>query len=99
MRSLWQDIRYSLRLIAKAPGFAAIAILTLALGIGANTTIFSWINATLLTPVPGLTKANEVVSLGLNKPGENPFPFTYPDVEAMREGQRSFTGIAACGFA
>src|SRR6266404_5646565 len=98
MRSLWQDIRYSLRLIAKAPGFAAIAILTLALGIGANTTIFSWINAALLNPVPGLASASEVVSLTLNKPGENPFPFTYPDIEAIRDGQQSFTGIAACGF-
>jgi predicted permease len=99
MTSLWQDIRYSLRVIAKAPGFAALAILTLALGIGANTTIFSWINSTLLNPVPGLERPNEVVSLTLSKPGDNPFPFTYPDLEAMRDGQKSFTGIAACSFA
>ena len=94
-----QDVKYGLRALTKSPGFAALAILTLALGIGANTTIFSWINSTLLNPVPGLTRPNEVVSLTLNKPGENPFPFTYPDVEAMREGQQSFTGIAACAFA
>jgi len=99
MTSLWQDARYSLRAIAKAPGFAALAILTLALGIGANTTIFSWINSTLLNPVPGLARSSEVVSLTLSKPGDNPFPFTYPDIEAMRDGQRSFTGIAACSFA
>ena len=99
MTSLWQDIRYSLRVIAKAPGFAMIAILTLALGIGANTTIFSWINSTLLNPVPGLGHPSEVVSLTLSKPGDNPFPFTYPDLEAMRDGQQSFRGIAACGFA
>jgi putative ABC transport system permease protein len=86
-------------MIAKAPGFAAIAILTLALGIGANTTIFSWINSALLNPVPGLASPREVVALTLSKPGDNPFPFTYPDLEAMREGQQSFTGVAACGFA
>ncbi|MBV9624014.1 MAG: ABC transporter permease [Acidobacteria bacterium] len=99
MISFWQDVRYSLRVIAKAPGFAVLAILTLALAIGANTTIFSWINSTLLNPVPGLTRAGEVVSLTLSKPGDNPFPFSYPDLEAMRDGQRSFTGIAACSFA
>ncbi len=99
MTSFWQDIRYSLRVIAKAPGFAAIAILTLALGIGANTTIFSWINAALLNPVPGLAAPREVVSLTLSKPGDNPFPFTYPDLQAMRDGQQSFTDITACGFA
>ena len=99
MTSLWQDARYSLRANTKAPGFAALAILTLALGIGANTTIFSWINSALLNPVPGLASPNEVVSLTLSKPGESPFPFTYPDLEAMRDGQQSFTGIAACSFA
>jgi predicted permease len=99
MTSFWQDLRYSLRVFEKAPGFALLAVLTLALGIGANTTIFSWINSTLLNPVPGLTRPSEVVSLTLSKPGENPFPFTYPDLEAMRDGQQSFTGIAACSFA
>jgi len=99
MTSFWQDVRYSLRMIAKAPGFAAIAILTLALGIGANTTIFSWINSALLNPVPGLARPSEVVSLTLSKPGDNPFPFTYPDLEAMRSGQQSFAGITACSFA
>jgi len=99
MTSFWQDVRYSLRMIGKAPGFAMIAILTLALGIGANTTIFSWINSALLNPVPGLTSPSEVVALTLSKPGDNPFPFTYPDVEAVRDGQKSFTGITACNFA
>jgi predicted permease len=99
MKSFWQDVRYSLRTIAQAPGYAAIAILTLALGIGANTTIFSWINSTLLNPIPGLANPREVVALSLNKPSENPFPFTYPDVVAMRDGQRSFVGITASGTA
>jgi len=98
MTSFWQDIRYSLRIIAKAPGYAAIAILTLALGIGANATIFSWINSALLNPVPGISIPSEVVSLTLGKPGQ-PFGFTYPDLEAVRNGQQSFAGIAACWFA
>ncbi len=98
MASLWQDVRYSLRMIAKAPGYAAITILTLALGIGANTTIFTWINSTLLNPIPGLASPNEVVALSLGKPGDNPFPFTYPDFVAMRDGQQSFTGITACNL-
>src|SRR5713101_1348156 len=96
MTSFWQDVRYSLRMIAKAPGYAAIAILTLALGIGANTTIFSWINSTLLNPIPGLASPREVVSLSLGRGPQNPFPFTYPDLEAMRDGQQSFRGITAC---
>ena len=96
--SVLQDVKCGLRVLTKSPGFSALAIATLALGIGANTTIFSWINSTLLNPVPGLSRPSEVVSLTLSKPGDNPFPFTYPDVEAMRDGQQSFTGIAACNF-
>jgi predicted permease len=98
MHSFWQDIRYSLRVIAKAPGFAAITILTLALGIGANTTIFSWINAALLNPVPGLSNPREVLSLTEGKAASSPIGFSYPDIESMRDGQKSFTGIAACMF-
>ena len=99
MNSFWQDVRYSLRMIAKAPGYAAIAVLTLALGIGANTTIFSWINSTLLNPIPGLASPNEVVALSLGRGTDNPFPFTYPDFESMRDGQQSFVGITAANIA
>jgi predicted permease len=99
MTSIWQDVRYSLRMIGKTPGFAVIAILTLALGIGANTTIFSWVNSALLNPVPGLASPNEVVALTLSNPGESPFAFTYPDIQALRDGQKSFTGITACNIA
>ena len=95
MTSFMQDVRYALRMIAKAPGYAAIAILTLALGIGANTTIFSWINASLLNPIPGLASPQEVVALSLSSDALNPFPFTYPDIEALRNGQQSFVGITA----
>jgi predicted permease len=80
-------------MLAKSPSYALISVATLALGIGANTTIFSWINSTLLNPVPGLSSPKEVVSLSLGESLQNPFPFSYPDYVVMRDGQQSFSGL------
>ena len=62
MRTLWQDVRYGLRMLAKNPGFASIAILTLALGIGANTAIFSLMDQIMLRRLP-VNHSDELVIL------------------------------------
>jgi predicted permease len=95
MASFWQDVRYSVRMLAKAPGFAAIAVLTLALGIGANSTIFSWINSTMLNPIPGMKGSGEVVSLSLGGTSFDPRPFSYPDYLDLRDRNKSFSGLFA----
>jgi hypothetical protein len=63
MQTLWQDLRYGARMLRKNYGFAAIAVLTLALGIGANTAIFTWLKAILLQPLPGVSENHRLVTL------------------------------------
>jgi len=91
MGTILQDLRHAFRMLLKAPGFALISVLTLAFGIGANSTIFSWINATLLTPVPGMAKTSEVVQVCR---GETR-PLSYPNFSDLRDRSHSFTGLTA----
>ncbi|HEY6290018.1 MAG TPA: ABC transporter permease, partial [Terriglobia bacterium] len=98
MKGLWQDVGYGWRTLRKNPGFTALAVLTLALGIGANTTIFSWINSTLLNPIPGARDASKIVSLTLGGTVVDPGQFSYPDYVDLRAGSRTFSGLMAFAF-
>ena len=75
---LWQDVRFGLRLLRTRPGFAAVAVLTLALGIGANTAIFSTVNGVLLRPLPYPESGNLVTFWGTAPEKRLPV-VNYPD--------------------
>ncbi|MBN1568054.1 MAG: ABC transporter permease [Acidobacteria bacterium] len=96
MDVLVQDVRYAFRVLAKNPSFAAIVVITVALGIAANTTILSWISTTILDPVPGASHTNELVTVMRGERSEHPTPpFSYPDYVDLREKSASFSGLLA----
>ena len=92
---LLQDLSYSLRVLRQNPGFAAVAILSLALGIGANTAIFSIVDAVLLKWLP-VSSPQELVVVARNPKDPN-VGFNYPDYEYFRDHNHAFSGILVAG--
>ncbi len=100
MRTVWQDLRYAMRTFAKVPGFTAIVVLTLALGIGANTAIFSVVNTTLLAPLPFKDSA-QLVNLHAHSTF---FDFwnlglSLPDINDIRAQSKSFSAVVPFQYA
>ena len=93
METLLQDVRYGFRLLMKSRGFTAVAVLTLALGIGANTALFSVINGVLLSPLP-FPQPDQLVTLHENKPNFEGGSVSYPNFRDWQKDNHSFSSIA-----
>src|SRR6266566_3551919 len=96
MTTLWNDLRYAARLLIRTPAFTIVAVATLALGIGANTAIFSVVNSTLINPLPyPESERLAVVSIMVQRNTVERREFSYPDYRDVRDRQTSFEGMAA----
>ena len=94
--SIWQDVKFSARMLFKDRWYTAVAILALGLGIGVNNTVFTFVNAVLLRglPYPESDRIMHINSLNLAE-GRNDMPASYPDYEDWRAQQKSFADLAA----
>src|SRR5580700_10318096 len=93
MTTLLQDLRYAIRMVLKSPGFAAIAVLTLALGIGANTALFSIVNGVLLNPLP-YPHSEQLVAVYANTPGFDHAPVVYLNFLDWQRDTQTFSSMA-----
>ncbi len=93
MTGLFQDVRYSLRQFRKNPGFTAVALLTLTLGIGVNTALFSVINGVLLSPLP-FPQPNQLLTLHENKPHFEGGSLSYPNFRDWQKDNHTFSSLA-----
>src|SRR5918912_4336313 len=98
MSNLWQDVRYGVRMLLKRPGFTLVAVVTLALGIGANTTIFSFVNGILLRSLP-YPQPERLVTIDETalKRGVTSMGVSFPNYLDWREQNRVFEDVAAYG--
>ena len=96
MTSLWQNLRHTMRVLRKSPGFTAVAVLSLALGIGANTAIFSLLDALLLRDLP-VRQPERLVELSVVRRGDK-IMFSFPMFREIARGQRVFSGLIGWSF-
>src|SRR3954467_15949633 len=97
MGSIWQDVRYALRMMAKTPGLTAVLAITLALGIGASTTIFSVVNSVVLRPLP-YEQPDQMVRVYTEFKGQlglHRFWVSGPEYDDLRNACRTCKSVAA----
>ena len=95
MTGLLQDLRYALRTFRNSPGFATVAVLTIGIGIGANTTIFSWLRSLVLNPLPGAEQPERVVAIENTAPDGEPITTSYLDFRDFRNNLRTVNFVTA----
>ncbi len=95
METFWQDLRYSLRTLFKRPGFTFVVVTTLALGIGANATIFTWIKAVLLASLPGIDQPEQLVEIWGATRNNSGLSSSYVDYLDYRDRNETFSGLIA----
>jgi predicted permease len=96
LEQVGRDVRYALRQLRKSPGFSITATAMLAVAICANSTVFSWIDGTMLRPIPGARDTGDLVSLQRGERNFSPTPpFSYLDYRDLREQNHTFAGILA----
>lgn len=102
MEVLWQDIRFGIRMLSKRPVFTVIAVITLALGIGANTTMFTLVNGVLLQPLPVKDSAQLVGVFGTDVRNslelQQFLPISHPNIEDLRDKNTSLSGMTSLTF-
>jgi len=98
MNILLQDLRYGLRRLARSPAFTAVAILSLGLGIGANTAIFSLVNTVLLRPFP-VAASEQLVALHVLGKKDGVLAFSYPNYVDFRDRNQVLSGLVVTRFA
>ena len=92
-----RDLRFSLRMLMRNPGFTGVAVLTIALGIGASTAMFSVVQGVLLAPLP-FPHSDDLVFVWQNRPGVPQLEASYPNFEDWKRSSHSFESMAALGF-
>jgi macrolide transport system ATP-binding/permease protein len=95
MDTFWQDLRYSVRLLRKRPGFTSAVVMTLALGIGANATIFTWIKAVFLEPIPGIERPEGLVEVWGETRSNSALSLSYLDYQDLRDRNETLSGLVA----